>query len=184
MQGAQPGAGDVIRQFLVAHAATLSTNPTHVNLKENPGTAFSAHQPPSPPSLPHSQHLPFLVDVRSMLKATYSNGSTPAIQAVFRHRQNRNVLLWLFVFLVGGSLWWYMSNTPSIQSGSPAQSSVYIHKTEGEIDVLAWPEERWFEGPRNDSQLEKAALIMLVRYPPPPHPTGKLLHVWGDVLIV
>ena len=49
---------------------------------------------------------------------------------------------------------------------SPTQSSVYVHKTEGEIDVLAWPEERWFYGPRNESQLEKAALIMLVRYLP------------------
>lgn len=46
----------------------------------------------------------------------------------------------------------------------PAQSSVYVHKTEGEIDVLPWPEERWYEGPRNETQLEKAALIMLVRY--------------------
>ena len=45
----------------------------------------------------------------------------------------------------------------------PPQSSVFIHKVEGEIDVLAWPEERWYEAPRNGTQLEKAALIMLVR---------------------
>jgi len=99
-----------------------------------------------------------------MLKATYPNGSTPAVPAVLRHRQTRNVVLWLCVFLVGGSLWWYMAHTPSLPVGSPPQSSVYIHKTEGEIDVLAWPEERWFVGPRNETQLEKAALIMLVRY--------------------
>jgi len=101
-----------------------------------------------------------------MLKATYSNGSTSAVPAVLRHRQTRNLLVWLLIFLASGSLWWYMSLAPSIQSGSPPQSSVYIHKTEGEIDVLAWPEERWFEGPRNETQLEKAALIMLVRYRP------------------
>ena len=57
-----------------------------------------------------------------------------------------------------------MSIPSSTEVLSPPQSSVYIHKSEAEIDVLPWPEERWFEGPRNESQLEKAALIMLVRY--------------------
>jgi hypothetical protein len=52
----------------------------------------------------------------------------------------------------------------------PAQSSVFVHKTEEEIDVISWPEERWFEGPRNETQLEKAALIMLVRYFLPSQP--------------
>jgi Glycolipid 2-alpha-mannosyltransferase len=47
---------------------------------------------------------------------------------------------------------------------SPGQESVYVFKNAKDIDVITWPEERWFEGPVNETQLEKAALVMLVRY--------------------
>lgn len=99
-----------------------------------------------------------------MLKTRYANSSNAAIPAVIRHRLTRHLATWIILFLVAGTLWYYVSIPSSTESLSPPQSSVYIHKSEAEIDVLPWPEERWFEGPRNESQLEKAALIMLVRY--------------------
>lgn len=99
-----------------------------------------------------------------MLKTWYGDTSNSAIPAVLRHRPTRHLAAWLMLFFVGGTLWYYMFIPSSTEVRSPPQSSVYIHKSEAEIDVLPWPEERWFEGPRNASQLEKAALIMLVRY--------------------
>jgi hypothetical protein len=60
-------------------------------------------------------------------------------------------------------MWYIFGSQRIVTGGSPAQTSVIVHKTEGELDVLRWPEERWFEGPRNETQLEKAALVMLVR---------------------
>jgi hypothetical protein len=157
----QNGVGDVIRPFRVAHvpANLISHTRKLTQPTRKIHASFPSLQRPFLTPLLHKQEFPPLR--RPMLKSTYSNGST---SAVLRHRQTRNLLVWLLIFLVSGSLWWYMFfSPPSIQSGSPPQSSVYIHKTEGEIDVLAWPEERWFEGPRNETQLEKAALIMLVR---------------------
>ena len=96
-----------------------------------------------------------------MRKPVYTNGSNTGVQAILRHRSTRYTLSWILIFLVGGTLWYYMS-LPTVPR-RPPQSSVYVHKAEGEIDVLAWPEERWYEAPRNGTQLEKAALIMLVR---------------------
>jgi hypothetical protein len=95
-----------------------------------------------------------------MLKHPYSNGTNH--MAALRSRPTRQVLGWMLVILLTGSLWHVLSNSRS-ESKPGFQSTVYVHKSEGEIDVLSWPEERWFEGPRNDTQLEKAALIMLVR---------------------
>ena len=99
-----------------------------------------------------------------MFKTGYANGSNTAIPAVLRHRPTRHLAIWIILSFVGGTLWYYLFIPSSTEIRSPPQSSVYIHKSEAEIDVLPWPEERWFEGPRNESQLEKAALIMLVRY--------------------
>jgi hypothetical protein len=100
-----------------------------------------------------------------MLKTGCTNGSNTAIPAVLRHRSTRYLATWLTLFIAAGSLWYYyVSVRTSTEVPVPSQSSVYIHKSEAEIDVLPWPEERWFEAPRNGSQLEKAALVMLVRY--------------------
>jgi hypothetical protein len=99
-----------------------------------------------------------------MLKTGYSNGANSNLLAMLCHRPARNVLAWLVLFLIGGSFWYYATSSSMGILQSPSRSGVYIHKTQEEIGVLPWPEERWFEGPRNESQLEKAALIMLVRY--------------------
>jgi hypothetical protein len=105
-----------------------------------------------------------------MLKAGYANGSHAS--TLIRHRTTRTLLLWLILaaFIVSLYLVLYQGgpSTPNIQTGQISQTSVLIHKTADEIDVLPWPEDRWYEGPRNDSELEKAALIMLVRYVCPP----------------
>ena len=98
-----------------------------------------------------------------MFKNGHANGSNTTIPAVFRHRSTRHIATCIAVFVVVGTLWYYVTFPSSTRGRSPAQSSVYIHKSQAEIDVLPWPDERWYEGPRNESQLEKAALIMLVR---------------------
>jgi hypothetical protein len=99
-----------------------------------------------------------------MLKSGYTNGSNRGVTTVLRHRPTRHLATWILLFLVIGSIWYILGSQRIGEGDSPAQTSVIVHKTEGELDVLRWPEERWFEGPRNDSQLEKAALVMLVRY--------------------
>jgi hypothetical protein len=104
-----------------------------------------------------------------MVKTGYANGSHAG--ALIRHRTTRNLILWVILAAFALSLYLVLyqpPSTPNIQPGQMAQTSVLIHKTAGEIDVLPWPEERWYEGPRNESELEKAALIMLVRYPQSP----------------
>lgn len=104
-----------------------------------------------------------------MLKAGYANGSHANV--LIRNRTTRTLLLWFIVaaFLLSLYLVCYQpESTPPIQPGQIDQTSVLIHKTAEEIDVLPWPEDRWYEGPRNESELEKAALIMLVRYRYPP----------------
>ena len=99
-----------------------------------------------------------------MLKSGYTNGSNSGVTAVLRHRPTRHLATWILLFLIMGSMWYILGSQRIGEGGSPSQTSVIVHKTEGELDVLRWPEERWFEGPRNESQLEKAALVMLVRY--------------------
>jgi hypothetical protein len=100
-----------------------------------------------------------------MFKTGYANGSNTTVLAALRHRPTRNLATWIILFFIVGTVWYYVPTPSSTEVQPPPQSSVYIHKSAEEIDVLPWPEERWFKGPRNESQLEKAALIMLVRYP-------------------
>jgi Glycolipid 2-alpha-mannosyltransferase len=97
-----------------------------------------------------------------MSKPAYSSQQN-GVSSVRRRRPARQIATFVLVILLTGSLWYILSNAQREPTLSPT-SSVYVHKAEGEIDVISWPEERWFEGPRNESQLEKAALIMLVRY--------------------
>lgn len=93
-----------------------------------------------------------------------ANGvKTSGVTAVFRHRPTRQLLSWILLVCIIGSVLYFFGGPISAQP-DPAQTTVHIHKSEAEIDVLPWPVERWYEGPRNDTQLEKAALIMLVRY--------------------
>jgi hypothetical protein len=99
-----------------------------------------------------------------MLKTGYANGPNAGVPAILRNRTVRNLATWILFLVVGGSILYFMSFSTSTGLGSLGQAIVYIHKTAGEIDVQAWPEDRWYVGPRNESQLEKAALIMLVRY--------------------
>ena len=98
-----------------------------------------------------------------MLNIGYFNGGNNSVLAVLGHRRTRLITAWLAFFLTGLSLWYFVRNSSIATIRPPTQSSMCIHKTQEEIGVLPWPEERWFEGPRNESQLEKAALIMLVR---------------------
>jgi len=102
-----------------------------------------------------------LESVETMLKSGYTNGS--GASAILRHRNIKHLLgLTLILFCV--SLWFIFTQpTTPAESDTRPETSVLIHKTAEEIDVLPWPEERWFVGPRNQSELEKAALIMLVR---------------------
>lgn len=99
-----------------------------------------------------------------MLKNGYSNGAR-ATQAtmIMRHRPTRQLLVWLVAVILVGALLYRFTGW---SSGNPPETSVIIHKTAGEIDVKPWSEERWYVGPRNETELEKAALIMLVRYCP------------------
>ena len=98
-----------------------------------------------------------------MLKHGLQTPGTSNVSVILRHRPTRQLALWLLTLFLIGSLWYYLRDWPEGVARVPAQTGVIVHKTEGEIDVLAWPEERWNEGPRNESQLEKAALVMLVR---------------------
>ena len=102
-----------------------------------------------------------LESVETMLKSVYTNGS--GASAILRHRNIKHLLLLvLILFFVSFWLIFTQPTTPAEADGHP-QATVLIHKTAKEIDVLPWPEERWYVGPRNESDLEKAALIMLVR---------------------
>jgi len=101
-----------------------------------------------------------LESVETMLKSGFTNAS--GASAILRHRNIKHLLLILILFFV--SLWFiFRQGTTPAESDRHPQTSVLIHKTAEEIDVLPWPEERWYVGPRNESELEKAALIMLVR---------------------
>ena len=99
-----------------------------------------------------------------MLKNGYSNGRTNRVSAILRHRPTRHLAAWLMAFTLVGAMWYYLADWPHGGGKVPTQQSVIIHKTSAEIDVMSWPEERWFEGPRNETELERAALVMLVRY--------------------
>lgn len=102
-----------------------------------------------------------------MLKNGYSNGKaghTGGIKTVLRIRPTRHLATYTLLLLVTAAIWYAFARPMTVTLWAPAQSSVLIHKTAKEIDVALWPEEKWYEGPRNQSQLEKAALVMLVRY--------------------
>ena len=102
-----------------------------------------------------------------MLKNGYSNGKAGhigGIKTVLRSRPTRHLASYTLLLLVTVAIWYLFARPMTVTLRAPAQSSVLIHKTDKEIDVALWPEERWYEGPRNESQLEKAALVMLVRY--------------------
>jgi len=93
-----------------------------------------------------------------------ANGvKTSGVPAVFRHRATRQLASWILLVCIIGSVLYFFGGPISVQP-DPEQTTVHIHKSEMEIDVLPWPAERWYEGPLNDTQLEKAALVMLVRY--------------------
>ena len=95
-----------------------------------------------------------------MLKAGVQSSGVPA---ALRLRPTRQLAIWMFLLCIVGLLYFFGAPISVPAPREPPQSSVYIHKSEAEIDVLPWPAERWYEGPLNDTQLEKAALIMLVR---------------------
>lgn len=90
--------------------------------------------------------------------------STGGVKNVLRSRPTRHLATYTLLLLVTAAIWYVFARPMKVPSRGPAQSSVIIHKTAKEIDVISSPEEKWYEGPRNQSQLEKAALVMLVRY--------------------
>jgi hypothetical protein len=98
-----------------------------------------------------------------MLKNEYSKNSKSNMPLLLRHRPTRQLVAWILAFALAGALLYRYANWPQIIK-APGQASVIIHKTAGEIDVKLWPEEKWYEGPRNETELEKAALVMLVRF--------------------
>ena len=96
-----------------------------------------------------------------MLKKEFSNKHKDKIvRPILSRRPTRHLIPWIVALLIVVSLSYYTLSTNPKLKLSPRHSSLYIHKIES---VLPWPEERWYEGPRNESQLERAALIMLVR---------------------
>jgi hypothetical protein len=102
-----------------------------------------------------------------MLKNGYSNGksvNTGGVKNVLRSRPTRNLAAYTLLLLITAAIWYVFARPMTVTLQSPAQASVIVHKTAKEIDVVSRPEEAWYEGPRNQSQLEKAALVMLVRY--------------------
>lgn len=108
-----------------------------------------------------------------MLRNGYSNGKTGqtgGIKTVLRSRPTRHLATYTLFLLITAAIWYVFARPMTVTLRSPAQSSVVIHKTTKEIDVVLWPEEKWNEGPRNETQLEKAALVMLVRYTSRPSP--------------
>ena len=106
-----------------------------------------------------------------MLKNGFSNGHSgggTSVKNVLRSRPTRHLATYTLLLLVTAAIWYVFARPMTVTVRTPAQASVIVHKTAKEIDVVSWPEEKWFEGPRNQSQLEKAALVMLVRYLLPP----------------